>query len=100
MKTRMYLTFDHLDEQLRAELMQILRRVLDSKTLPVRWTLRLPLAFNNVEFVDLAMVVPDPDGNHPKREADAAVREHVFDPSKVTEVVISEEVKAKLQGAS
>ena len=31
-------------------------------------------------------------------EVDAAVREHVYDPSKITEVVILEEVKAKLRG--
>lgn len=31
-------------------------------------------------------------------EVDAAVREHVLDPSKVTEVVIVDEVKAKLRG--
>lgn len=65
MRTRMYLTFSHLDEKDRSELLRLLQDAVE--TMPTYWASRTRFALNHAEFVDLAMIVPD-DSDHPKRE--------------------------------
>ena len=81
MKTRVILTFERLTAREREELPELFDDALvwflrmleecSSTTANVRQTdlaKRLRGVVWNMEFVDVAMIVPDPDGDHPKRE--------------------------------
>ena len=63
MQTRMYLTFDHLCERERSNLVQVLGKAI--MCMPARWALEFHFALPDIEFVDL---VPDPNDDHSKRE--------------------------------
>ncbi len=74
MKTRVILTFDQLTEQKRKDLPELLDDALEH--LYGAWGDvdlgsffdQIKHALAHIEFYDVAMVVPDPDGDHPKRE--------------------------------